>query len=390
MRTVRDIQVFEKIPILVRTALNVPVENGIVVSDYRLRRAIPTIRFLAERGAKVILISHIEREGLPASKQGTETLEPVAQALGKLIPGVSFFPETVGARPRAAIRDLAPGKILVLENLRRNKGEKMNDRAFAEELAALADIFVQDSFDTCHREHASIVGVPKLLPSYAGILLEEEVSALAKALSPQHPALAVIGGAKFSTKEAVFAKLLETYDQVFVGGALANDFLKVAGHAVGKSLVSDFNQEAIRKLLTNRKLVLPIDSVVIPKTAIGTIDALTKARTAELEQVRPDEVILDHGPKTIALLANLTKKAKTVLWNGPLGNYENGFVRATDSLARAIAASKAHSVVGGGDTVASIETLGLLPHFSFVSTGGGAMLDFLASGSLPGIAVLDK
>lgn len=381
MRTVRDIQVFEKIPILVRAALNVPIENGIVASDYRLRRALPTIRFLAERGAKVILISHI-------GEKGTETLEPVARALGKLISGVSFFPETIGARVRTAIRDLAPGKILVLENLRRNKGEKMNDRAFAEELAALADIFVQDSFDTCHREHASIVGVPKFLPSYAGILLEEEVSALKKALSPQHPALAVIGGAKFSTKEAVLAKLLETYDQVFVGGALANDFLKVAGHAVGKSLVSDFNQEAIRKLLTNRKLVLPIDSVVIPKTAIGTIDALTKARTAELEQVRPDEVILDHGPKTIALLADLTKKAKTVLWNGPLGNYENGFVRATDSLARAIAASKAHSVVGGGDTVASIETLGLLPHFSFVSTGGGAMLDFLATGTLPGIAVL--
>ena len=383
MRTVRDISVFENIPIMVRTALNTPLENGVVASDYRLRRAIPTIRFLAERGAKVILISHM-------GEKGTETLEPVARALQKLIPGVSFFSETVGAGVRGAIRELAPGKILVLENLRRNKGEKINDPTFAKELAALADIFVQDSFDTCHRAHASIVGIPQLLPSYAGILLEEEVSALKKALEPEHPALAIIGGAKFRTKEAVLSKLLETYDQVFVGGALANDFLKSAGQKVGKSLVSEFDPTAIKKLLLNRKLILPIDSIVVPALAIGTIDALTKTRIAHDGQVRPDEVILDHGPKTIALLTDLTKKAKTVLWNGPLGNYENGFIHATDSLARVIANTKTHSIVGGGDTIASIENLGLLSRFSFVSTGGGAMLDFLAEGTLPGVRALDK
>ncbi len=383
MRSVRDIRLFENIPILVRTALNVPIENGKVVNDYRLRRALPTIRFLSERGAKVILISHI-------GEQGTETLEPVAQALGKLISRVSFFGETIGERARGAIRELSPGGILVLENLRRNKGEVMNDRAFTKELAALADVFVQDSFDTCHRRHASIIGVPELLPSYAGLLLEEEIEELSEALMPKHPALAVIGGAKFSTKEAVLTTLLKTYDHVFVGGALANDFLKAAGQGVGKSLVSGADSDSIKKLLTNPKLVLPVDSFVVPATSIGALNTKMNARVATAGQVRPDEVILDHGPGTSALLANLAEKAKNILWNGPLGNYEHGFVDATNAFARAVADSGAHSVVGGGDTIAAIENLGLLPHFSFVSTGGGAMLDLLAKGTLPGIAVLDK
>ncbi len=381
MRTIRDIKVFENIPILVRAALNVPIENGRVVNEYRLRRAVPTITYLQERGAKVILISHI-------GEQGTETLAPVVTALRGLVQGISFFPETIGERARAAVRELAPGQILVLENLRRDKGEKNNDPTFARELAALADVFVEDSFDTCHRPHASIIGVPKLLPSYAGLLLEQEVEALSQALTPKHPAFAVIGGAKFSTKEDVLATLLKVYDHVFVGGALADDFLKASGQEVGTSLVSDADEKAIQKLLANPKLVLPVDSIVIPATALGTMNARAEARIASLGQVRPGEVILDHGPGTTTLLANLAHKAKTILWNGPLGNYENGFIDATDSFARAVAASGAHSVVGGGDTVASIEGLGLLPRFSFVSTGGGAMLDFLAKGTLPGITIL--
>ncbi len=383
MKSVRDIQLFENIPILVRAALNVPVINGKVVNDYRLRRALPTIRFLTERSARVVLISHL-------GEQGTETLAPVAQALGKLLPNVSFFPETIGKGARAAIRDFAPGSVLVLENLRRDNGERMNDRAFAQELASLADIFVQDSFDTCHRPHASIIGVPKLLPSYAGILLEEEMKELSRALAPQHPALAVIGGAKFSTKEAVLTTLLKTYDHVFVGGALANDFLKALGLGVGKSLVSSASENTIKKLLAHPKLVLPMDSLVIPARLLGTTNVQLEARIAPAGQVRSDEIILDHGPGTVALLSNLAQKAKTILWNGPLGNYENGFINATDAFARAIASSNAYSVVGGGDTVASIEGLGLLPRFSFVSTGGGAMLDFLATGTLPGIDALDK
>jgi len=358
MRSVRDIPIYENIPIVVRAALNVPVENGVVINDYRLRRALPTIRFLAERGARVVLIGHL-------GEKGTETLKPVAEALGALLTGVSFFEETIGARARAAVRNLTPGNILVMENLRRDRGERMNDRVFAEALAELGDVFVEDCFDTCHRSHASIIGIPKILPSYAGLLLEEEVRELSRAQTPKSTSLAVIGGAKFSTKEAVLTTLLKTYDHVFVGGALANDFLKVAGRSVGRSLLSETtNTDDIKKLLMNTKLILPIDSVI------------------------KNEVILDHGPNTIAFLSDLAREAKTILWNGPLGNYENGFTSATESFARAVAVSNAYSVVGGGDTIAAIEGLGLLARFSFVSTGGGAMLHFLATGTLPGIEAL--
>lgn len=381
MRTVRDIPRYENVPILVRCALNVPVENGRVTNDYRLRRDLPTIQYLAERGARVILISHI-------GEAGTETLAPVADALSKLTPRVSFFGETIGARAREAVRNLMPGNILMLENLRRNRGEIMNDPAFAGELATLADVFVEDSFDTCHRKHASIITLPKLLPSYAGLQLEEEVHELKEALVPKQPSLAVIGGAKFSTKEAVLTTLLERYTHVFVGGALANDFLKAAGHAIGKSLSENSGADSIRKILSNPKLVLPVDSLVVPESMLGTADIRPRARVATIDQVRPDEVILDHGPGTSLLLARLAKQSKTILWNGPLGNYEKDFIDATDAFARSVAESHARSIIGGGDTIAAIEALGLLPKFSFVSTGGGAMLDFLVKGTLPGISVL--
>ncbi len=381
MRSIRTIPLLENIPVLVRAALNVPLENGVVVNDYRLRRALPTITYLAERGARVVLISHI-------GEQGTETLEPVARALAKLTRGVSFCPETIGPKARAAVRSLMPGDVLVMENLRRSAGEKANDPAFAQELAALGDAFVQDSFDTCHRMHASIIGVPKLLPSYAGLLLEEEVAALTAARTPAHPALAVVGGAKFSTKEAVLTVLLQTYDKVFIGGALSNDFLKAAGHAVGESLVSNDDSAGMQELLKNPKLVLPVDARVVSQSELGSMAMHTTARIVSIAALAPDDVMLDHGPATSALLAELARHARSVLWNGPLGNYENGFVDATDAFAQAVAASGAHSVVGGGDTVASIENLGLLSHFSFVSTGGGAMLDLLAHDTLPGIAAL--
>lgn len=382
MRSVRDIPHLENIPVLVRAALNVPIAtDGKVLDDFRLRSAVPTLRFLSERGARVIVVSHI-------GEAGTETLREVAEALGKLLPRVSFFHETVGARVREAVRNLAPGDILVLENVRRSRGEKMNDPVFAHELAALADIFVEDSFDTCHRMHASIVSVPKLLPSYAGLELEREVYELRAALTPKSSSLAVIGGAKFNTKEPVLTKLLEKYDRVFVGGALADDFLKASGDEVGKSLVSPEDNMSIRKMLGNKKLLLPIDLLVIPANVALTPAARSHARVARADDIHTDEIILDQGPGTDALIAEIAKKSKTILWNGPLGNYENGFTDGTESFARAVANSDARSVIGGGDTVAAIDRLGLLSKFSFVSTGGGAMLDFLANGSLPGIEVL--
>lgn len=383
MRTVRDISLFQNVPIIVRAALNIPIDNGAVVDDYRLRQAVPTIEFLATRGARVILISHM-------GEKGTETLAQAAQSLGGLVSNVSFCSQTIGAEARAAVRDLLPGHVLVLENLRRDPREVGNDLEFAKELAALGDIFVQDSFDTCHRSHASIVTLPQLLPAYAGLQVEKEVTALSSALTPVHPSLAIIGGAKFSTKEPVLDELLTTYDHVFVGGALANDFLKMAGHPVGKSLVSNADSARIQELLQNPKIILPIDSLVVPEEALGALDLLSRTRIAGLEEVKENELILDHGPRTIAQLSSFIAKAKTVLWNGPLGNYEHGFVQATDAIARAIAASGAHSVVGGGDTVASIENLGLISKFGFVSTGGGAMIELLAHGTLPGIQALEN
>ena len=357
MRSIQEIPILHNIPVLVRAALNEPLVNDVVQDSFRLRRALPTLRFLVERGARVVVASHI-------GEAGTETLAPVVKTLAKMISNVSFCETSVGPSARQAVRDLSPGHIVVLENLRRNPGETANDAAFARELASLADVFVQDSFDTCHRLHTSIVRVPTLLPAYAGFVVLDEARELTKALTPQGPSLAIIGGAKFSTKEPVLAELLRRYDKVFVGGALANDFLQARGQDVGASLVSNASADKIKTLLANPRLVLPIDSHV------------------------EDTRIVDHGPKTAALLVELVRRSKTVLWNGPLGEYEKGFFETTDRVAEAIAKSGAYSIVGGGDTVAEIERLNLLSRFSFVSTGGGAMLEYLTRGTLPGIAAL--
>lgn len=377
MKSVTEIPLFHNIPVIVRAAMNEPVENGVVQGSFRLSRAVATLKFLSDQGARVIVISHI-------GEAGTETLEPVAKKLATLVNKVSFCKETIGPVAREAIRAMHPGDILVLENLRRNKGEVANDPAFAKELASLGDVFVEDSFDTCHREHASIVGLPKLLPSYAGLTLIEEVEHLTKARAPQSPSLAIIGGAKFSTKQPVLAALLNSYDKVFVGGALAIDFFKAQGHPVGASLVSGGNPAPIKELLKNPKLVLPIDSLVAAKDT----PMRESARVAQLGDVKADEAILDDGPGSSSLLLDLVAKAKSVVWNGTLGNYENGFVDASDALALGIAKSGAYSVVGGGDTITCISVLNVLDKYSFVSTGGGAMLDFLAKGTLPGIEAL--
>ncbi len=377
MRSVTEIEILEGVPVLVRAALNVPVLNGEVANTFRLRSALPTITYLQERGARVVLIGHI-------GEKGTETFEPVYRALQKMIPGIIFSPETTGVNARSAVRELPPGGVLLLENLRRNIGEKNNDPAFAASLAELADVFVEDSFDVCHRAHASVVGVPKLLPSYAGLQVVREVEELTKALSPKSPSIAIIGGAKFVTKEPVLSKLLKTYDKVFVGGALANDFIQRQGYPVGASLVSkDANGEDLDALLKNPKLMLPLDEVV---AAPGTPKVSRKI--VGLTDVEKDLAVLDDGPKTILALSDFIKTAKTVLWNGPLGNYENGFVEGTEELAHVIASTNAYSILGGGDTVAAVENAHLSGHFSFISTGGGAMLDFLATGTLPGISAL--
>lgn len=377
MRSVEEIPELENIPVLVRTSLNAEVVGGKVTSDFRLRSALPTIQYLQKRHARVVLISHI-------TGNGNESLRPMYEAMRTWIPKMEFCDVATGARARAAVRTLPPGGVLMLENLRRYAGEQKNSDDFARDLADLADVFVQDSFDVCHRKHASVVGVPDYLPAYAGLQVVKEVAELSKAREPKSPSLAIIGGAKFATKQPVLNTLLSKYDRVFVGGALANDFMVESGYSVGASLVSlDADKHAIRRLLKNPKLMLPLDEVVADPGS-----SVQKGEVVALDMVPRGKAILDDGPKTVEALANLSMKAKVVLWNGPLGLYENGFVESTLGLARAIAASGAYSILGGGDTVAAVEELGLSSHFSFISTGGGAMLDYIAYGTLPGIEAL--
>ncbi len=379
MRSVEEIPILQNIPVLVRAALNVPVDDGEVTNTFRLRSALSTIQYLQSKGARVVLIGHI-------GEKGTETFEPVFRALQTLIPQIRFCPTTIGEEARAAVRSLAAGEVLLMENLRRNAGEVKNDDAFAKELASLGDVFVEDSFDVCHREHASVVSVPKYLPSYAGMLVMKEITELTKALTPKSPSLAMIGGAKFTTKEPVLTRLLEVYDTVFVGGALANDFIARKHYPVGASLVSkDANVEDIDTLIKNPKLMLPQDEIAAAPDA-----ERSSGHVVGLNDVASSEAVLDDGPKTVEALIKIISTAGTVLWNGPFGNYEHGFVDATESVAKAIANSSAYSVLGGGDTVAAVENAHLAEHFSFISTGGGAMLDFLAKGTLPGLQVLEQ
>lgn len=378
LQTVRDIPQLSGVPVLVRAALNVPIENGVVANSFRLRSALPTIEFLQKKNAKVILIGHL-------GDKGTETLRPVYEAMKAFLPYLEFCPQSTGKDVREAVRRMRPGDVLMLENLRWMKGEKDNDPEFAKELASLADVFVEDSFDVCHRKHASVVGVPALLPSYAGFLVESEVNELTRALKPKQPSLAIIAGAKFSTKEPVIVSLLENYSRVFIGGALANDFIKAEGNAVGLSLTSDADPVGMRELLTNPELLVPRD-VIVAKPGAPAEEGIV----VSIDAIPSDVAALDIGPASIDALVPFINKAKTILWNGTLGQYEGGYIESTERLARLIATSKAHSVIGGGDTVAALESIGITKKFSFVSTGGGAMLDFLAYGSLPGIDVLRR
>lgn len=376
MRSIRDIPQLENIPVLLRMSQ--------LANDVRLQGALPTINYLRERHARVILATHVSGASTAGARaKGTGTTMPMYESLKKYIPDLVWCPVSIGPEARAAVRTLLPGQVVLLENLRWNAGEEKNDPEFAKELAALADVFVQDAFDNCHRVHASMVSVPNLLPSYAGFTLEKEVQELTKALKPKRPALAVIAGAKFSTKEPVLKKLLEIYDHVFVGGALANDFLQAKGYSVGVSLVSNEGQDHIKELLKNKRLMIPVDVIAAPPKS--TREAGRAAMAAEVEA---DEAVLDAGPHTGAALVDLVNKSKTVLWNGPLGLFEQGFNDASATLARAMAGADTYSIIGGGDTIDAIESMHLLDEFSFVSTGGGAMLDFLAYGTLPGLKAL--
>jgi phosphoglycerate kinase len=276
------------------------------------------------------------------------------------------------------VRDLQDGEIVMLENLRKNPGEKANDPIFASKLASLGDVYVNDAFAVSHRAHASVVSVPRLMPSYAGPLLSEEVEQLSKAFNPAHPFLFMLGGAKFETKLPLIEKFLTIADSVFVGGALANDLFKEKGYEVGVSLVSKVHGN-LKHLETHPKIIVPSD-VIVGQALMKEVKAA--------EAVGPQDKIMDAGPQTVSQLSDIMTDARLVLWNGPVGDYERGFSEGTEGIARALVESGVPTIIGGGDTIAVISKMGLLDKFSFVSTGGGAMLQFLAEGTLPGIEAL--
>lgn len=370
-KTLNDLPDIRGKRVLVRSELNAPIENGVVTDSYRIEQAVPTLRELADRDAKVIVIAHIGRD--PG-----ETLAPVADVLRQLIPTVEFVPGLVGEEVSRAIETLPEGGILLLENVRSEEGETKNDPAFADALALLADYYVDDAFGATHRAHASIVGVPARLPAFAGRLLERELVEMDKGLQPESPSLFILGGAKFETKEPLLEAALPRYDRVFIGGALANDFLKAEGFVVGKSLVSEGAEKAA-ELIASGKVLLPVDVVV--ESPDGVV-------TKRADHVGPEDTIVDIGPESVTELGVHIAHARTILWNGPLGLFEKGYSKSTESVAQLVADAPGHSIVGGGDTVAAIRELDLADKFNFLSTGGGAMLDYLVDGSLPGVEAL--
>ncbi|MCR4334589.1 MAG: phosphoglycerate kinase [Patescibacteria group bacterium] len=351
MKSIKDIENLNGVRVLLRLDLNVPLENNKIIDDFRIKKVLPTIKYLTEKGAKIIIISHIEK-----------TLKPVAEYLEKIFK--VFFIENY-RNALTEFEHIKEGEIILLENIRNWKEEKNNDQKFAKEMASLGDIYVNDAFSVCHREHASIIGIPKYLPSYAGLQLEEEIKNLSECFNPSHPFLFIIGGVKFDTKFPLIKKFLNIADYVFIGGALANNFLREKGIDISNSIVSSNNFD-LKEYLDSPKLILPIDFE------------------------RENNAIVDAGPKTLEELQKYISKSKFILWNGPLGAYENGFKKPTIELAKMIADSHAKTIVGGGDTIAAISELGIEDKFSFVSTGGGAMLQYLASGTLPGIEALEN
>jgi|SRR3989344_2867823 len=368
-KTVNEIGDVSNRRVLVRVDFNIPVTNGSVSDDFRIRKTLPTINFLREKGAKIFLVGHFGSER-------DESMKIVADYCKKYFPTV--FAETID---KAKNLDIKSGEVVLLENLRLlDKGEVDNDSVFAKKLASLGEIYINEAFSVSHRAHASIVGLPKILPSYVGLLFAEEVAMLSKAFNPEHPFIFVSGGKKSGTKIPLIEKFLGSADKLFIGGALANDFLKAKGLSIGKSTISE-NSEIKKDWLESSKLILPKDVIV---------DRAGKKIEILAEKVEEEDKIVDAGDSFVKELRAALKEAKLVVWNGPLGLCEDGFCLGTDNVASAIADSKAFSIVGGGDTEAQIDSIGLIPKFSFVSTGGGAMLEFLASGTLPGLEALDS
>jgi len=353
--------------VILRLDLNVPIADGKVFDDFRLRKILPTIEYLRTAGVRVIAISHLGR--------AAESLQPVADYFKNFFP-TEFIPTLAAAA--AAIESTPVGAVFLLENLRREAGEEANDSHFAAQLAKLGDFYVNEAFASSHRAHASIVGLPRLLPHAAGPIFTDEVKNLSRVFEPEQPFVVILGGAKFETKLPLVEKLIDLADSIFVYGALAHAFFKELGYELGESLV-DRDTVPARAFLHHPKIILPVDVRVRngDRVFIKPPDHLI-----------PSDNILDVGLVSIEKLLPPIAAARFILWNGPLGNFEQGFEGSTEAAAKLISSSNATTIVGGGDTIAAIRSLNLLDQFDFVSTGGGAMLDFIATGTSPGIEAL--
>jgi len=378
--------------VLVRVDLNVPVENGIVSDATRIERVAPALTEIADKGGKVILLSHF---GRPKGRDTKNSLKPVAAEVARIIKRpVKFVDDCIGATAEAAVAAMKPGDILCLENTRFYPGEEKNDPEFVASLAKLGDLWVNDAFSAAHRAHASTEGLGHKLPAYAGRTMQAELDALGHALEhPQRPVAAIVGGAKISTKLDLLGNLLQKVDALIIGGAMANTFLLAQGKKVGKSLVEadlvKTAQEIMAKAKTaKREIVLPVDAVVAEK-----FEANAPSRAVSVDQVGDADMILDIGPRSVEQVVSVLARSKTLVWNGPFGAFEmepfdNGTVEVAEAAAELTKAGKLVSVAGGGDTVAALNAANAADRFTYVSTAGGAFLEWLEGKALPGVEVL--
>ncbi|MGQ9676014.1 MAG: phosphoglycerate kinase [Chloroflexota bacterium] len=386
-KTIRDVDVSGK-RVLVRVDFNVPLDDaGNITDDTRIRAALPTIQYLIDNGAKVILMSHLGRP--KARVQPEFSLRPVAEHLSRLLrKPVPLAPGAVGPDVERMVSSMGPGDVILLENVRFYPGEEANDPAFAAQLASLGDVYVNDAFGTAHRAHASTAGIASLLPAVSGFLMEREIDVLGGALEqPARPFVAIIGGAKVSTKADVLKNLLDKVDKLILGGGMANTFLKAQGGEVGKSLVEDDKLPEAREMLSRarERIVLPIDAVVADR-----LDEQAQTQVVDIDKVPSDWMIVDIGPNTVQEFERALMGAKTVIWNGPMGVFEIAkFASGTRAIASILSRLEATTIVGGGDSVAAVEQMGFAERMSHISTGGGASLEFLEGRVLPGVAALN-
>lgn len=393
LRTVRDIDLDNK-RVLLRVDFNVPIKDGVITDETRIVEALPTIEYiLAKPGTSLVVMCHLGRPAGDGTREPQFSVKPIAKRLSeKLDRPVQYIDDTIGEKVEAAAKALKPGEILFLENVRYYKAEKKNDPEFAKQLAALGDVYVNDAFGTAHRAEASTEGVAHFLPSAAGFLIEKEVKFFAPILTnPDKPLVAIIGGAKVSSKIAVLESLLKTADTFIIGGGMAYTFLKAKGYEVGKSLLeADFLDTAKNFLAAAEKagvqVLLPVDNVVASE-----FNENAEATVIDSDDIPADKMGMDIGPKTIELFSKAIIPAKTVVWNGPMGVFEfDKFANGTKQVAMAVAECQGITVVGGGDSVAAANKFGLSKKLSHVSTGGGASLEFLEGKKLPGIVALEQ